>query len=583
MLQFCIGTHYLPFTFCPSCGYSVSGDKTETEKNTVDIILKSMGQDRIQIIKIVREVTGWDLRRTKEEIACLQTGNNLLIHDIPQEKVAQAVKGLRQNGVVVEVLGCDFEENKSEEEVKKATESISTKKKKDDDITRLTEDDYRNGLAKQAKVMNIGYTVSGFICIMSAWKFREFYGWKGGILGFFISLIILSTINWILGTERYFGEARIRRYDKIKNTSSKDAAVVAMENKKGGGIRLGLIAIMLTVGAFGISNTCCKALAEALVDEYLGDKGYIDTDDGTLDYVERMGDLSEDSSSSKQNVQVENFQVGETAQTNNFEFTVKNAYVVDYLGETKKIPEGAVYVVLEYEYKNISGQPIDSWDLPTVKLEDGNGAVYNQDADADWYFSQYSDAKIISDMNPGIKAKDARIFEVAIDVLNQGGMKANIEADVNFLVDLDLSYEITTDYSNGSLYNFNNENSSYIGQEAEYYDGLTKESVGNTAYSSNSTGVLMEIGTYSGTGTVYISFSFNGQLIWNGDLNRTQTLENGGICLMFEGMNYTTGENDYLDVEWSSAEAIDFPIVNYEFDNIGLSGSYSYSYMLEAN
>ena len=52
---------------------------------------------------------------------------------------------------------------------------------------------------------------------------------------------------------------------------------------------------------------------------------------------------------------------------------------------------------------------------------------------------------------------------------------------------------------------------------------------------------------------------------------------------MFEGMNYTTGENDYLDVEWSSAEAIDFPIVNYEFDNIGLSGSYSYSYMLEAN
>lgn len=49
------------------------------------------------------------------------------------------------------------------------------------------------------------------------------------------------------------------------------------------------------------------------------------------------------------------------------------------------------------------------------------------------------------------------------------------------------------------------------------------------------------------------------------------------------GINYTTGENDYLEVEWSSAEAIDFPVVNYEFDNIGLSGSYSYSYMLEAN
>ena len=93
----------------------------------------------------------------------------------------------------------------------------------------------------------------------------------------------------------------------------------------------------------------------------------------------------------------------------------------------------------------------------------------------------------------------------------------------------------------------------------------------------------MEIGTYSGDGTIYANFWSNSQLVWMGELNRTQTLEYGGICLMFNGMNFITGGEDYLEVEWGSLEAIDFPVVTYEFDNIGLSGSYSYAYMLEGN
>lgn len=135
-----------------------------------------------------------------------------------------------------------------------------------------------------------------------------------------------------------------------------------------------------------------------------------------------------------------NPQVGEPAATDVFEFTVTNAYVVDDLGPGKRIPEGAVYVAVEYELKNISKQPIDSWDLPTVHLVDGNDAVYNQDADASFYFDKYSDSKVISDMNPGIKTRDARIFEVSSEMLHAGGMRVYLPADRDIFVDLELYY-----------------------------------------------------------------------------------------------------------------------------------------------
>lgn len=173
----------------------------------------------------------------------------------------------------------------------------------------------------------------------------------------------------------------------------------------------------------------------------------------------------------------ENFQIGEVVTTDNFEFTVTNAYVLDNLGAGKKVPEGAVYVVVEYEYKNISKQAISSWDLPKVKLADGNDAVYSQDMDADWYFDGYSDSKIMSDMNPGIKSKDAKIFEVAIEVLNAGGMKVYVQADQEFLVDLNLHYEYipTNVYEEGYSGNV---------KADDYYEEFSNENenVGDAGY-----------------------------------------------------------------------------------------------------
>lgn len=141
------------------------------------------------------------------------------------------------------------------------------------------------------------------------------------------------------------------------------------------------------------------------------------------------------------------YQIDEPMRTERFEFTVTDSYVLENLGEGKKVPEGAVYVVVGFEYKNISKQPISSWDLPTVQLMDKNDAVYSPDADANWYFDGYSDEKIVSDMNPGIKTKGTEIFEVARDVLDEGGMRAYIKADAELLVDLDLSDNAPSSFS----------------------------------------------------------------------------------------------------------------------------------------
>lgn len=210
-------------------------------------------------------------------------------------------------------------------------------------------------------------------------------------------------------------------------------------------------------------------------------KSFIDNEslsyDGENQYINDAASEMASTNTGEKQTTSENFQIGEVVTTDNFEFTVTNAYVLDNLGAGKKVPEGAVYVVVEYEYKNISKQAISSWDLPKVKLADGNDAVYSQDMDADWYFDGYSDSKIMSDMNPGIKSKDAKIFEVAIEVLNAGGMKVYVQADQEFLVDLNLHYEYipTNVYEEGYSGNV---------KADDYYEEFSNENenVGDAGY-----------------------------------------------------------------------------------------------------
>ena len=116
--------------------------------------------------------------------------------------------------------------------------------------------------------------------------------------------------------------------------------------------------------------------------------------------------------------------------------------------------------------------------------------------------------------------------------------------------------------------------------EDNFVSQLKPEDVADSVYGSNNTDITMEIGTYSDGGQIYIVFSKSNTELWRGEFNRYQNLEYGGIALMFNGRNAVTGEEDYLTVEWITSDSVDFPTVDYEFDTVGISDTYSYAYKL---
>lgn len=131
------------------------------------------------------------------------------------------------------------------------------------------------------------------------------------------------------------------------------------------------------------------------------------------------------------------------------------------------------------------------------------------------------------------------------------------------------------------------ENSDSQSSSLEYLTGslqqLGEADIINTLYTLDSGNTNMEIGEYSGTGETYINFLQGDKLIWGGTVTRYETLQNGGLGIMFVGDNYATGSSDYLSVEWKSTDSRNTPLVTYDFDTLGMSGSYSFKEKLSGN
>ena len=83
--------------------------------------------------------------------------------------------------------------------------------------------------------------------------------------------------------------------------------------------------------------------------------------------------------------------------------------------------EGAVYVAVQYKYKNISTKSIGSFSKPSMKLIDPYGNKYDMDVNASsCYGSENKDnEKVISALNPGITSKASCVFEVSSELLNK--------------------------------------------------------------------------------------------------------------------------------------------------------------------
>ncbi len=142
---------------------------------------------------------------------------------------------------------------------------------------------------------------------------------------------------------------------------------------------------------------------------------------------------------SEQNQTEQTANVGDVITTENFEICIKSVETRtkvgnQYLSATPS--EGGIYVVVNWEYKNITDKPISSFSCPGIKISDANGVKYDYDISATSYYATEVnlDTKILSDLNPSIKVSDADVFEISEEAYSAGGFVVSVDADKDFNV-----------------------------------------------------------------------------------------------------------------------------------------------------
>ena len=99
------------------------------------------------------------------------------------------------------------------------------------------------------------------------------------------------------------------------------------------------------------------------------------------------------------------------------------------IDETKPA-EGAVYVVIEFTYKNITKKPISALSAPSFFLKDESGTKYDPDVQANiaWVLKNNSDEKVLSNINPRISIRGSQVFEIAREAILEKGWKVYVDA-----------------------------------------------------------------------------------------------------------------------------------------------------------
>lgn len=139
---------------------------------------------------------------------------------------------------------------------------------------------------------------------------------------------------------------------------------------------------------------------------------------------------SSDSSKNKDTVA----KIGDVIKTDKYEIIITSVQQRTQVGgeylQTKP-SEGGIYVVVNWQYKNITKEPISSLYFPQIHLNDKDGTKYDADINASSYYATETklDTKILSDLNPGITVKGAEVFEISKDTYSAGGWKVYIDAD----------------------------------------------------------------------------------------------------------------------------------------------------------
>lgn len=128
--------------------------------------------------------------------------------------------------------------------------------------------------------------------------------------------------------------------------------------------------------------------------------------------------------------------VGDTFETPTFQMQIVSAQLRQSVGDSmfgSKANQGGVYVAIQWSYKNISKKPVNSFELPTLHLVAPDGTKYDPDlgASASYATELNTNAKVLSDLNPGIQVTDADVFEVSQQQFSPSSWKILVDADEN--------------------------------------------------------------------------------------------------------------------------------------------------------
>lgn len=126
--------------------------------------------------------------------------------------------------------------------------------------------------------------------------------------------------------------------------------------------------------------------------------------------------------------------VGDSFTTPIFEIQIRSARTRTSVGDSpffSRPAGGGIYVAIDWSYKNISRTPVNAFALPTIHLIAPDGTKYDRDLEAS---SSYAtelnvDAKILSDLNPGIRVADADVFEVSSQMFDPSSWRILVDAD----------------------------------------------------------------------------------------------------------------------------------------------------------
>ena len=151
------------------------------------------------------------------------------------------------------------------------------------------------------------------------------------------------------------------------------------------------------------------------------------------------GSDSEPTKKSSEQAKETSYNIGDTLSTDKFEITVTSVNTAKKVGSeyfSEEPSEGGIYVIVNWECKNISDSPVSSFSCPSIYLKDKNGTQYDSEVSATSYYATEVDLdrKILSDLNPGINVKDAQVFEVSEEAYNAGGFSVFVDADKDFSI-----------------------------------------------------------------------------------------------------------------------------------------------------